>query len=698
MRLNQTKNLGRLLRPSQIAFVGGSDAEVAINEAIRRGFSGSIWPVNPSRDHMAGYKCFKSVLDLPFGPDAVFLAIPAKKVLKTINELREVSAGGIVCYTAGFREIGETGFLIEKELVKDLGDMVMVGPNCYGVINYLEEYALWPFAHGGFCPGYGAAIITQSGMLSSDITMSQRSLPLTHMISLGNQASLKSADFIKYLSTSRPVRAFGLHIESIEDIQDFEMAALKALKANKPIVVLKTGTSQIGANLTKSHTGSFAGSNEIYNALFERLGIITVSTPSELIETLKFICISGIPRGKKCAAFTCSGGGATLVADFGEKLGLEFPGFSSFDSGIVSKLLPSIATVSNPLDYTTPIWGKKEFTKPLFANVLEKLEVDCTLIVQDYPLKGLDDTKVHYLTDGKAFSEAASEKRIPGAIVSTISENIDEQTRNTFLSKGIAPLQGLADSLQAISKAGSWDLNRKKILGRNNLPLFPSAPLKNLSYVDEWEAKTLISEEGVCIPKGVKSAVENIMESANKIGFPLAVKLLSKDLLHKTELGAVHLNIRNELELRRSVMKIRYNLERYQDKYDVNSFLLEEMVPKPICELIVGIRRDPHFGLVLTLGSGGVFADLINDYQLLLLPAQRKEIFQKIMLLKVGKIIAGYRGLIGSNSNMVVDCIDKLVMFVSKKGSRIAELEINPLYVFEEKVIAIDTLLAREQS
>ena len=696
MKRNQNKNLDRLLKPSQIAFIGGSDAEVAINEAVRRGFAGSIWPVNPTRHDMAGYKCYKSVLDLPFGPDAVFLAIPANKVLKTINELREVSAGGIVCYTAGFRETGLQGVLMERELIKDLGEMVMVGPNCYGVINYLEKYALWPFEHGGYCPGYGAAIITQSGMLSSDITMSQRSLPMTHMISLGNQASLKNTDFINHLVASRPVRAFGLHIESIEDLQEFEMAALQALKAKKPIVVLKTGTSQIGAGLTESHTGSFAGSHEMYNAFFERLGIITVKTPSELIETLKFICVSGVPAGKKCAAFTCSGGGATLVADFGERLSLEFPGFSQVDAKVVSKLLPAIATVSNPLDYTTPIWGKKEFTKPLFSKVLEKLEVDCTLMVQDYPFTGLDNTKVHYLADGGAFAEAALRHGVPGAIVSTISENIDEQTRELFLSKGIAPLQGLADALQAIAKTGSWGLNRKKILDRLRLSLPQELPLRKFSYLNEWEAKALISGQGISVPKGLKSNRKDIVKNASKIGFPLAVKLMSKDLIHKTEIGAVQLNVKNEMQLKRAVDSITDNLKPYKDKYDSNSFLLEEMVPAPICELIIGIKRDPHFGLALTLGSGGIFADLINDYQLQLLPAHREEILQKILGLKVGKIIDGFRGLTGSRLNMVADCIDKLVMFVLNNESRIIELEINPLYIFEEKVIAIDTLLARE--
>ena len=697
MRLGQRKNLARLLKPSEIAFIGGADAEVAINEAKRRGFSGSIWPVNPKRDYISDYKCFRSVLELPYGPDAVFLAIPASQVTKIVKQLSEVSAGGIVCYTAGFRETGGNGNLLEKEIIKALGDMVLVGPNCYGIINYLEQSALWPFAHGGNCPGYGAAIITQSGMLSSDITMSQRSLPLTHMISVGNQASLKISDFVNYLIDSDPVRAFGLHIESIDNIQEFENTATKALKSGKPIVVLKTGVSQIGATLTQSHTGSFAGSNEAYKALFERLGIITVTTPSELIETLKFICISGIPRGKKCVAFTCSGGGATLVADLGDPLALELPKFSEKSTQIVSKLLPKIATVSNPLDYTTPIWGKKEYTKPLFQQVINELNVDSAILVQDYPTLGLDETKIHYLNDAEAFAEAINERRIPGAVISTISENIDSSSRRLLLEKKVAPLQGLSDGLQSITKTSKWAINRKKILKRGSQPLFKKSFFKNFSYLDEWEAKSLISKDGIKIPKGIKSSGKELIENAKKLAHPLVVKLLNRKLIHKTDYGAVQLNIKNEAQLKESMIRIKNNFKPSFQEYYTDCFLVEEMMPRPICELIIGIKRDEHFGLVMTLGSGGIFADLLDDYQLLLLPAHRDEIYEKIIRLKVGDILLGYRGAEGTDLSKLLDCIEALISFVTKSNPSIIELEINPLFVFREKFVAVDALLAKKE-
>ena len=226
--------------------------------------------------------------------------------------------------------------------------------------------------------------------------------------------------------------------------------------------------------------------------------------------------------------------------------------------------------------------------------------------------------------------------------------------------------------------------------------MFNESSIENFSYLNEWEAKASISGQGISIPKGVKSDCKDILMNAGKIGFPLAVKLLNKDLLHKTDIGAVQLNVKNEMQLKKSVVTIQDNLKPYKDKYNSNFFLLEEMLPAPICELVVGIKRDRHFGLVLTLGSGGVFADLFKDYHLLLLPVHRDEIIQKIMTLKAGKLIEGYRGRAGSNLNMVVDCIERLIMFVLNSDTRIIEIEINPMFVFKEKVIVVDALLARE--
>ena len=195
--------------------IGGDDAEIVAGECARIGYDGPFWPVNPKREQIGGHCCYASLDDLPEPPDAVFLAIPRAPAIETLAKLDAIGAGGVVCYTAGFREIGGDGATAETALIEAAGDLALIGPNCYGLINYIDKVALWPFAHGGDCPGYGAAIITQSGMLSSDLSMNQRSVPLTYMISAGNQSVLHLEDFIDLLCEREEVRAIGLHIEGL---------------------------------------------------------------------------------------------------------------------------------------------------------------------------------------------------------------------------------------------------------------------------------------------------------------------------------------------------------------------------------------------------------------------------------------------------------------------------------------------------
>ena len=270
-------------------------------------------------------------------------------------KLNAMGAGGAVVYTAGLVKLGQMAQK-EAQLIEAAGHMALIGPNCYGLINYVDRVALWPFAHGGSYPGYGAAVITQSGMLSSDLTMSMRSLPLAYMMSIGNQAMMRIEDCIDTLVDRKEVRAIGIHIEGLKDAKAFEAAAMKALHADKPIVVLKTGTSAIGAELTISHTGSLSGTDDVYQAFFDRLGIIRAKEPGDFLEILKYLTVTKRPSGFRVTGFTCSGGGATMLADYGEELGLEYPRPEEQRQADLMPLLPHTATVSNPLDYTTPIW------------------------------------------------------------------------------------------------------------------------------------------------------------------------------------------------------------------------------------------------------------------------------------------------------------------------------------------------------
>ena len=651
--------------------------------------------MNPKRETLGGYPCFASVADLPEAPDATFLAVPAPAAIATTAQLAARGAGGIVCYTAGFREAGAEGQVLEAALIEAAGDLALVGPNCYGVINYLDRAALWPFAHGGGSPGYGAAIITQSGMLSSDITMSQRSLPLTHMISCGNQSVLSLEDFVDHLIDHPAVRAIGMHIEGLRDVPRFAAAALCAAEKGVPLVALKTGSSQIGASLTVSHTGSLSGTDDLYDALFARVGVIRVKSPSQLLETLKFLCVAGAPLGNRVAGFTCSGGGATMLADHAEAIGLGFPAFGPAERAALLPLLPDIATVSNPLDYTTPIWGDASKTGPVFAAAINGVQADSTVLVQDYPAAGLDESKPYYRADAGAFIAAAKARGIPAAICATLPENIDPETRDWLVAQGVAPMQGLTETLDAMRAAGLWAERRKHIMAERPAPLLALPDLATLQTVDEAAGKALLSTLGLPIPAGEVVAGAQVVQAASRIGYPVVLKMMGPKLAHKSEAGAVAVGLANAADLTAALQKMRADVTAHDPLALTDRFLVESMAPRPLAELLVNLRRDAQFGLVLTLGAGGVLVELLEDAATLLLPASAAQIETALNGLKIARILRGYRGAKGADMAALAGFIAHLCQIFESQSATLAEVEINPLFVTATGPWVVDVLIQK---
>ena len=685
-------NLERLLKPRHVAVIGGRDAETVAAECKRIGFSGPFWPVNPKRSHIGGHACFASIDALPEAPDAVFLAVPKEAAIAALQKLNAMGAGGVVCYTAGFGETGSEGADDEARLVAAAGDLALVGPNCYGVINYVDKVALWPFAHGGTCPGYGAAIITQSGMLSSDFTMSQRDVPFAFMVSAGNQTLLRLEDFIDALAERPEVRAIGLHVEGLKDVQAFERAALKALSLGKPIVALKTGTSRLGSSLTVSHTGSLSGTGELYDALFDRLGIIRVDSPAQLLETTKFLCVAGVPKGHRLAGLTCSGGGATMLADYAERLGITFTPPDAETEASLRGLLPQTATVSNPLDYTTPIWGIAEKTRPVFDTLFAQGH-DAAVIVQDYPAPDLDESKLWYRNDTLSFIAAARAQGLPAAVCSTIPENLDAETRGFLVANGIAPMQGIEDCMAAIAAAAWHGERRAAIMVARPAPLVSPRPEGTPRLLDEASAKQWLSAAGIAVPHSRTGSGADAPALAQALGFPVALKMVSAQLPHKTEAGAVRLGLATQDAVAEAVQRMRADVKAFNACAVTDVFLVEAMVAAPVVELMVGIRRDAQFGLAMTLAAGGVLVEVLADAVTILLPATRADLARALSRLKINRLLDGYRGKPAASRAVLLDTLERLAAIAGDAANDVAEIEINPLFVGVSESCAVDVLM-----
>ena len=561
--------------------------------------------------------------------------------------------------------------------------------------DYIDNLALWPFAHGGYSPGWGAAIITQSGMLSSDITMTQRSIPLSYMVSLGNQAVLGMEHLIRYFSEKNSVTALGIHVEGINDIEEFCSAAIYALKLGKPIVMFKTGKSKIGKRLTESHTGSLSGDNEAFSALCKKLGIIEVDDAVQFLETLKFMSICGPVKSKRILGFTCSGGGATMLADYAEYIGLQFPAFDKNTTQILTDLLPPIATVTNPLDYTTPIWGQTNATEPIFCAALLNQDVQAAVLIQDYPAAGLDESKIYYQNDAVAFGNAARSVGIPAAICATLPENLDFQTRNTLIKQGVAPMQGLHETLNAIKSAVWWNERRTYLSNHPYEALSATGDHGTSVTINEAEGKRLLREAGFRVPVGGLASSKVATSIADKIGYPVVLKMMGPKLLHKTDAGAVTLNIKSQEALEQAITSMQASVQAYDPVATTDLFLIEKMANPPLAELVVGLRQDPQFGWVLTIGSGGILVELIGDAKTLLLPTSVEAIEKALKGLKVAQLLNGFRGANCADFSCLAQTILDLSTWVLKKETQLQEVEVNPLFVYETTSLAVDALIQK---
>lgn len=533
-------------------------------------------------------------------------------------------------------------------------------------------------------------------MLAGNVTMQQRSVPYSYVISCGNQAMLGAEDFIDVLVDDPAVTAIGLYIEGLRDLGKFANAAMRALESGIPIAVLKSGRSEIGSRLTVTHTGSLSGTDQLYQALFDRLGVIRVDSPAMLLETLKMLTVAGAPKGRRFAAFTCSGGDAALLADHGERIGVSFPQPSAPTAEALASQLPAIATVSNPLDFTTPLWGKEAELAAVFGTLLAE-EHDAAVLIQDHPLPELDTDNKHYLADARGFISATRAAHIPAAICCSLPENLDRASRDFFAAHGVAPLQGINEGLEAMAAAARYGERRAERLqlgGAAKLRLYGATLVAgDLTVLDEWEGKQRLAAAGVPVPNGRLVAGADAVSAASELGFPVVVKMVSAALPHKTEAGALRVGLSSAADVEAAVQAIRVSVGAHAPHALSDAFLVEHMVAEPVAELLVGVRHDPQFGFVMTLASGGTLVELVRDSRVLLLPTDPRSVADAIAALKVSRLLDGFRGRPRGDKDAVVELVMNLQRFTQAHAGELAELDVNPLMVMPNGVVAVDVLL-----
>ncbi|TPN93407.1 acetate--CoA ligase family protein [Mesorhizobium sp. B1-1-5] len=667
--------LERLLRPKSIAVFGGAQAAAVVAQSIKMAFAGEIWPVHPTKDEVAGRKAYRSAADLPGAPDAAFVGVNRHLTIEVIKALAERGAGGAVCFAAGFLETeayDEDGERLQAELVAAAGQMPIIGPNCYGLINYADGALLWPDQHGGIRlaeGGKGVAIITQSSNIAINMTMQKRGLPIAFLMTAGNQAQTGLSEMALGLIEDERVTSLGLHIEAFDSVAGFEKLAARARELKKPIIAMKVGRSEQARQATVSHTASLAGSDAASGAFLKRLGIARVDSIPAFIEALKLLHITGPLPGYRLSSMSCSGGEASVMADSAEGRWVHFPALTAEHRAHVKSTLGPLVAVANPLDYHTFIWNNEPAMTATFTAMVSG-GFDLNMLVLDFPRPDRC-SDVDWWATLRAFEAALKTNEAQGAIVSSLPENLPEEYTAGLMARGMVPLFGIPEAMDAAQAAAfigwAW---REPQAQPVDTTAAGASEAKRVTP-DEAEAKERLINAGLPVPKGERAsnAVEAVISSMT-LGFPVALKALG--VTHKSEVGAVRLNLKDA----ESVSAAAHDLLPLG-----TGLYAERMVRDGVAELIVGFTRDPMFGVVMTLGTGGVLVELLRDSVTLMLPATRDDIEAALRGLKLYPLLEGYRGRPRADVDAAIDAIAGIADFVQKNEGEIEELDINPLIV-----------------
>jgi acetyl-CoA synthetase len=686
-------DLSRLLDPKSIAIVGASERAASYGgEALlnlkRIDYGGKVYAVNPGRDEVHGFDCFASLADLPEAPDAVIVAIPAEHVAAVIEQAGALGCGGAVVFAAGFSESRE-GEQHEAALVAAAAahDLPVCGPNGNGIVSIASNFALWGDMVGPRDAG-PVALVSQSGNVAVNAIASRRGLRLHTVVSCGNQAVLDAADYLEAFCRLDGVQSVACYLEAEGDGARWCAALEACARADVAVTILKAGSSEAGAAAAQAHTGAVAGDQRVFQAMTEAAGAAWARDPHELLETAKALAVRG--RGGLAAGvavMTCSGGDSSVCADLAAEIGVSLPALQPETIARLEELLPSAATAANPLDYTSLLWGDPGAIEGLVRALADDPGIGRVLVLYDQP-DGLDGDAVESWAQAIEGVRAATDCPALLIVCSTLPELMPDDVAASLIDDGIAALAGLRSGLQAIAELVKEPATPERIAAIGEA--CKEAALGaggELEWLSEHDAKSLLSSRGLAVPDGrVAGDEDDAVAALSQLGGRVAIKLSGRELRHKSELGALALDLQNEADVRAAYAR----LSVLPAASSASVFV--EAMAEPGVEMIVAARTDAVVP-ALIVGLGGIWTELLSDAAVIPLPASAAEVEAAIRGLRGAALLDGGRG-------SVKLAIGALAQFAAGVGELLLEdrlelIECNPVIVSEHGAVAADALIAR---
>ena len=704
------EDLRRLIAPDVVAVVGASSTPGSFGERTlsnMRGFSGQVFGVNPKYKEAAGFSCYPSIAELPVSPDCVIVALAAPFVEDVIRECATCNVGGVIVFASGFAETGTEENKAAQQRIIDLGretGVRIVGPNCVGLVNTTLGAGL------NFMPGFyktklvdgPVSVISQSGGLGYTLFQGmERGVGIGKYLASGNSCDVDVCDYISFLAEDPGTKVIVCLLEGVKDGNRFVEAAQKAYDHGKPLLVYKMGIGELSRKTAMSHTGTMVGSREAFDAAIKKTGAVAINRLDGLLEAANFFARAGVPRsGKGVGVMATSGGAAVVTADKAEEHGVVLPPLATVTADKLSKIVPGFGSVANPSDLTAEVLKTKESFVGCFDAFAEDPSFDAIIVPLVFASPESSGARTPIM------SEMAKRTGLP--IVGIWMNDWLEGPGSEVLDadKRACIFRSSDRCFETIALWQEWHRRRKAPAKKKSARRLSSktaaesakkcidAMKPGEKSLDETKAKLLLAEYGIApLKEAFAATAKDAVREARKIGFPIAVKIVSPDILHKTEVGGVRLGLTDEDALRAAVEDMTHSISTSLPKARIEGVVVQEMAPNGV-ELVVGATIDEQFGPLIAVGLGGTMVELLHDTAVRLAPLTASDVGEMLEGLKCYPLLTGFRGSKPVNLDAVTDLIVRFSEFVSDLPDYITEVDVNPVIATADRAVCVDALIA----
>ena len=699
------RDLEKMFNPDSVAIIGASNktgkvGNIIVNNIVSGGYKGKVYPINPNADgEICGIKAYKSILDIKEEVDLVIMSIPARAVNPSIKECGEAGVKNMVVITAGFKEIGDEGAKLEEEMVQLANEygINIIGPNSLGTTN---SHLPLNSSFAQLMPPKGnIAFISQSGaMMVAILDWSLNSgIGFSKVISLGNKADVNEIELIQYLADDEETAVIICYLESISAGDEF-LEVMKEVTQKKPVIILKSGSSQAGAKAASSHTGALAGSDLSFDTAFKQSGVLRAENMDDLFDMGLAFSKCPLPTGRKVAIITNAGGGGVVTVDSMEKMGLDLVEFDEETTEKLKEAIPEEGSAHNPIDVLgdAPVSRYHETLK----IVLENDEVD-SLIIMTCPTASADADGIaqEILQAGKEFHKPI--------IVVNMGGPTFEHANKVLLDNNV-PVYVFPETavkvVEALSRYAELK-NRSYETCLNSITDVDTEAVKEIfQKVKDSGRKTLLGSEAYAVashygipgaPIVLSNSADEAVEKAEEMGFPVVLKIASDKIMHKSDIGGVKVGLETSAEVKSAFDEIIANSKKAHPDITPDGIEVQKMMPSGQ-EVLVGMIRDQQFGPMIAFGMGGIYVNLIEDVSFRLATGLTENAIDKqLSETKAIQLLEGFRGEAACDIEIIKETI-KRVAKLTLDFPEIAELDINPIFAYEEGASALDIKIALE--